>query len=444
MEKQKNQHIRWIAAGVIITAVIGWSAYNTLSATAPAQETASTKVKKGDMVLTVDGSGTLEIKSLPVGFESAGVIEWIMPSGSQVKTGDVIGMLESKDASLSQLESSLVMASLTSPAEIARMDLEKLLEEDERDLALEMYQNTVDGPDIRYYAEQVSITEAAYWEAVASVTRARKITPGLKVAVEKALASWEQALEDLEWAINYTPRETDVLLTSAMLSQSESALQDIDVATAVIQGTFDPNEISFSTSLTDAWYNLENANMLLERTMIIAPFDGTLSSFKVNIGEQVEAYQSVVTLLDTSKTTVQFSLEEADLRDLDLGDPISVTLSAFPTTSLDGKVTSIGSRVEPNGSVLVEGEVAIPEGIMVFSGMTVDVVVETRRTNDTLILNSSAVFHGEDGTSFVWRLNPLGGEEKIEVLTGISDLTNIEILEGLNAGDLIRLSQPGD
>jgi|GEM_PF-5711001 len=442
MNKQKSQLFKWIAAGTILLAVLGWSVFNTLSATAPAQELSTSKVREGDLLLTAEGSGTLEMKSLPLGFETSGVVEWILPSGSQVKAGDVIGVLVSTEADLIQTEASLTMASLTSPAEVARMDLERLLEEDERDLALELYQTTTGGPDIRYYADQVSITEAAYWDAVAAVTRARKVSPRIKVAVDNALAAWEKALEDLEWAMNYVPNQTNVLVSSATLAQTESALQDIDIATAIMQGTFDPDGTSRSTELTDAWYKLEAASLLLEQTQIIAPFDGILSGIKVNTGENVEAFQPILTLLDSGSILVNFALEEADLHELNPGDPISVSLSSFPATSFKGEVTAIGSKVQPNGTVLIEGTVAIPDGITIFSGMTVDVMVETRRSENTLILNSSAVFHEIDGTSYVWKVDALGNQEKVIVNTGISDLTNVEILNGLKAGDLVSLSQP--
>ena len=442
MNKHKNQLFKWIAAGVILLAVLGWSVFNTLNATAPAQAPSTSKVRQGDLILTVEGSGTLEMKNLQLGFETSGIVDWIQASGSQVKAGDVIGVLESAEANLNQIEASLTMASLTSPAEVARMDLERMLGEDERDLALELYQTTTDGPDIRYYADQVTITEAAYWDAVAAVTRARKVKPKLKVAVDQTLAAWEAALEDLEWAMQYSPNQTDVLITSAMLAQTESALQDIDIATAILQGTFDPDGTSQSTQLTDAWYELETASLLLEQTQITAPFDGILSGVQVISGENVEAYQPILTLLDSEKTLVNFSLEEADLRELNLGDPINVTLSAFPATTIKGEVTAIGSKVQPNGTVFIEGVVALPEGITIFSGMTVDVIVETRRSENTLILNSSAVFQELDGTSYVWKVDALGNQEKVIVHPGISDLTNVEILNGLKAGDLVSLSQP--
>lgn len=442
MNKHKSQLFKWIAAGVILLAVLGWSVFNTLNATAPVQAPSTSKVRQGDLILTVEGSGTLEMKNLQMGFETAGVVDWIQASGSQVKAGDVIGVLESTQANLNQIEASLSMASLTSPAEVARMNLERMLEEDERDLALVLYQTTTDGPDIGYYADQVSITEAAYWDAVAAVTRARKVSPNLKVAVDKTLAAWEAALEDLEWAMHYSPNQTDVLITSAMLAQTESALQDIDIATAIMQGTFDPDGTSQSTELTEAWYELETASLLLEQTQITAPFDGILSGIKVNSGENVEAYQPILTLLDSEKTLVNFALEEADLRELNLGDPINVTLSAFPATTLKGEVTAIGSKVQPNGTVFIEGVVALPEGITIFSGMTVDVIVETRRSENTLILNSSAVFQEIDGTSYVWKVDALGNQEKVIVQPGISDLTNVEILNGLKVGDLVSLSQP--
>lgn len=442
MNKHKSQLFKWIAAGVILLAVLGWSVFNTHNATAPVQAPSTSKVRQGDLILTVEGSGTLEMKNLQMGFETAGVVDWIQASGSQVKAGDVIGVLESTQANLNQIEASLSMASLTSPAEVARMNLERMLEEDERDLALVLYQTTTDGPDIGYYADQVSITEAAYWDAVAAVTRARKVSPNLKVAVDKTLAAWEAALEDLEWAMHYSPNQTDVLITSAMLAQTESALQDIDIATAIMQGTFDPDGTSQSTELTEAWYELETASLLLEQTQITAPFDGILSGIKVNSGENVEAYQPILTLLDSEKTLVNFALEEADLRELNLGDPINVTLSAFPATTLKGEVTAIGSKVQPNGTVFIEGFVALPEGITIFSGMTVDVIVETRRSENTLILNSSAVFQEIDGTSYVWKVDALGNQEKVIVQPGISDLTNVEILNGLKVGDLVSLSQP--
>lgn len=444
--KKMSQRTKWILIGVAGTAVLGWSVMNTLQATQPVEEPKTAKVRATDIVLSVDGSGTLEMISLPLGFEISGEIATVLPSGTSVKQGEMIAALVNDKEELALAKASLSMASLTSPAAYSELILEKMLLEDDRELAIAVYDQATNGPDIAYYAEQVSLTEARYWDAVAVIRTVRRIPTSMKVAIERALEDWENAKLDLEWAINFVPNQTDTLLTSAQLSQTESAIQDADIAAAVIQGVLDPNLNSGASlgtgAIADSWFALREADLNLARSTIYAPFDGLVANVVVASGEKASAFQTIVQLVDPSSVTANFTVEEVDLFALNIGDPISVSLAAYPSVTLVGEVSWIGTKVNADGSVDVKGSVTIPEGIRIFSGMSVEVTVETDKAENAPALISSAIFTDPQGKTFVKKIGPLGNEETVYVTIGISDLANTQIISGLEPGDVVSLSAP--
>lgn len=443
--KKMSQRTRWITITLVLAAVLGWSIYNTIDKTQPAEEIKTSKARQGDIVLSVNGVGTLDMVTLPIGFEVNGVISSILPSGSIVKQGDVIATIENDVEILDQMQASLTLTTLTSPSAEAALTLEQMYLEEDQAIALDRYNFATDGPDVVYYAEAVTAAEKDYYDAVSLLRSFRRVSPAMRAKVQKAYDAWEAAKLDLEWAMTFVPNDTQVLLSSADLSQTETAINDVDIATALIQGVIDPTDQDGSFvgtgDLADAWYDLSISDIKLDRTQITAPFDGVLENVGLTVGEKVIAYQSIAKLLDTDIVVVNFTIEEADLFGLNIGDPITVHLTAYPSVSFSGVVSRIGGNVDELGMVEISGSVEIPEGYTIFSGMTIDAEVETNRADNALLINSAAIFTDADGKHYVNKVDLLGGTEKVLVTTGISDLANTQIISGLEPGDLVSLEE---
>jgi multidrug efflux pump subunit AcrA (membrane-fusion protein) len=127
---------------------------------------------------------------------------------------------------------------------------------------------------------------------------------------------------------------------------------------------------------------------------------------------------------------------------------VRVSGDAFPGERLTGSIGSISPHAEegeignssPSFGIRVIIESVSPElrrRIMV--GMTANLEIIIHEKNDALMVPISTVIT-EQGKRYVMRRkknDPGGAAEKVEVTTGYTTQDTVEILSGINAGDLI-------
>jgi membrane fusion protein (multidrug efflux system) len=90
-------------------------------------------------------------------------------------------------------------------------------------------------------------------------------------------------------------------------------------------------------------------NLLQVQQMhLTAPFDGILKNATISIGQYVAVGQTLVTLEGTQKLDVYYSLPQANLSQLTLGQPVTVTSNSFPNQIFKGLVTYISPAIDVN------------------------------------------------------------------------------------------------
>jgi len=180
----------------------------------------------------------------------------------------------------------------------------------------------------------------------------------------------------------------------------------------------------------------------IQNTILRSPVDGEIAFLHKEKGEVVQPAASgpVITLLPTAPFTVTVDIYEEDVAAMNPGNPVGITLVAFPDQEIQGNVIAI----DPAEKVIEEVvyyEVTIssdnfPEGTK--PGMTADVVITTARKENVLFVPEDAV-QEEDDQIFV---EVLSGDQKqrkeVKVgLNGSNDRT--EIIEGLSEGETVIL-----
>jgi len=92
----------------------------------------------------------------------------------------------------------------------------------------------------------------------------------------------------------------------------------------------------------------------LEKTNVIAPMDGVVTSLPKEEGETVIGAQSfsptvIMTVADLSIMEVEIMVDETDIRNVRLGQPAEVRVDALEGIKIKGEVTEIGSSAIPRG-----------------------------------------------------------------------------------------------
>lgn len=173
---------------------------------------------------------------------------------------------------------------------------------------------------------------------------------------------------------------------------------------------------------------------------VFAPASGVITDQQVTTGSLVQAYGNPYpfTISDLSTIWVVCDVYENDLANVRIGDTADITLNAFPSRAFKGRVSNIGSILDPNiRTAKVRMEVQNPGNIRL--GMFVRATFHGQTREMHTIVPASAVLHMHD-RDFVYVPTPGNKFRRVEVVGGdvLPDNVNIqEINSGLAPGQQV-------
>jgi len=177
----------------------------------------------------------------------------------------------------------------------------------------------------------------------------------------------------------------------------------------------------------------------VEGLKVRAGIAGVLQSVPVEEGQRVTAGTNLARVAVPGRLKAELRIPETQARDVEVG------LKAVVDTR-NGEVEGRVARVDPaaqSGTVLVDVAFtgALPRGAR--PDLSVDGTIELERLTDVLYVERPA-FGQENGTVSLFRLQgpPTAFEsaERVPVKFGRSSVNTIEVLEGLDEGDRVILS----
>jgi multidrug efflux pump subunit AcrA (membrane-fusion protein) len=183
--------------------------------------------------------------------------------------------------------------------------------------------------------------------------------------------------------------------------------------------------------------------------VVLAPASGTLSSFSALVGQSFATGDPVGQIAPPTFIVTGSLAPDQLYRLVDQPKSAKVTITNGPAP-FDCKrlrITSplAGAEAETGGEAATGGPTitcAVPSSVTVFAGLGAKLTIPGGSAKDVLIVPTTAV-EGIAQTGNVYALLPDGTTEKRPVKIGLSDGHNVEITEGLAAGDLILQFIPG-
>jgi RND family efflux transporter MFP subunit len=172
-------------------------------------------------------------------------------------------------------------------------------------------------------------------------------------------------------------------------------------------------------------------------------FDRAGERRKIRVGDSVWGGTTVVTLPDLSRMTINGRVPEPEIHHLAPGQPVQVTLDAFPERNLTGVLRFIGSvgASEKNESRSFPVTISLDETDPGFRpGMVVRCSIRGRRISDALIVPVEAVQTDESGT-FARVTSPFGSTRPRRILLGRSTSQFVEVRSGLQEGDRVQIGE---
>lgn len=280
-------------------------------------------------------------------------------------------------------------------------------------------------------------------------------------AIENTNASIEDLnkissfLDNVAFAINtFTPAEyayeatvasykTDV---SSARSQVSGAVSDLVLAKDKFNeaprlgdgGQFE-NVLVQEAKVSQARAALAALESSFGDSLIRAPFDGTVTVQDAKVGASVSPNTALISLISENEMYVEANISEIHIGKVVAGNPVIITLDAFPEETFRGLV----SYVEP-GDIVLDGVVNYKIRVefenldpRLKGGLTTNLRIETAKRANVLALPLYAVIR-EDGQPYAEKV-VANRIEKTKLELGLSGNTGlVEVLSGLSEGELVQ------
>jgi cobalt-zinc-cadmium efflux system membrane fusion protein len=143
------------------------------------------------------------------------------------------------------------------------------------------------------------------------------------------------------------------------------------------------------------------------------------------------------TLADLSTMWMVANVIETDAPSFKLGQPVEVTVPAYPERVFKGHVTTLGANLDPNTHrQLVRSVIEDPEHLL-RSGMLASFTIETAPPEQSPALPMDGIVREGDGTMTVWVTTDRRRFVRRAVKVGLAQDGWRQILEGLQPGELV-------
>jgi membrane fusion protein (multidrug efflux system) len=181
--------------------------------------------------------------------------------------------------------------------------------------------------------------------------------------------------------------------------------------------------------------NVALAEARLAKTQIRAPFSGVIGIRQVSVGDYVKEGQDLVTLEDISSLKVDFRLPEVMLTDLRRGQAVEVASDAMANRTYTATLDAIDPLVDQNGrAVILRARLKNTDG-QLRPGMFVRTrLILAERANALTVPEEALMPSGAD--QFVYKVVD-GKATRVKVKTGLRRGSQVEVVEGLQAGDVV-------
>lgn len=189
------------------------------------------------------------------------------------------------------------------------------------------------------------------------------------------------------------------------------------------------------SSLDVGTATVELARVRLEKTRIVAPFDGIGGLRKVSIGDYVTIGQDMFTLVDIDPIKVDFRISEKFLAAVRAGQPIEIGVDAFPGRTFKGEVYAVDPSVDAGGrSVVLRARVDNKEQ-MLRPGLFARVTLIMQLKPEALTVPEQALMpRGDD--QFVYKVVD-GKAVQTKVTIGTRRDGRVEVTGGLTPDDIV-------
>lgn len=471
-----------ILIAVVLLAVFGaagwfgfqrFQARRTALADVPSYETVA--VERGSISSTVSATGSIEPEAeVALSFRASGRVEQVLVSvGQPVEAGQLLAQLDVNDASLALEQADVSL-------QISRAQLEKLEKPpSDSDIIAAQANITVGQASVASAEAALASAQASYRQLLAGASAAELAVQEAQVRqaavnVRQAQSAYDevksrpnagalpQAVQLEQNTITYEVAQAQLALTQqaadeaqvaaalAQIAQAELGVRQArsnllvaqDALNSLLEGQSAEDLEIARAQVRQAELSKLQAELSLNNSMLYAPINSVVSQVNLRQGELYggSALPAIV-LTDLVSFHMTVLVDEIDVRQVQLGQTVRLSLDALPDADISGQVTKVSPTAREVGGVVAYEVEIVPEttDAQLRAGMSATAIITTAQVDNILLVpNRYIQLDRESGRAFVQKIiNDVPTLQEVEM--GLRNDRFTQVLAGLTQTDQIAL-----
>jgi RND family efflux transporter MFP subunit len=228
--------------------------------------------------------------------------------------------------------------------------------------------------------------------------------------------------------------------------------KDLHASKLVSQEVFDDSVTDFElakNALELAQKDLNQVEDKIAKTRIVAPFDCTILTRPVSVGQAVSGSGGVgggteiMTIANLKEMIITAHMNQADVPRLKVGQQVDVEVEAVPGMKIKGTVERIAPQATIKNNIKGFATQIRLKNLdpLVRPGMTANMVIPLQSAENAVAIPLAAVF-SEENDRYTYVRNENGEFEVRPIRIGVADFQYAEVLDGLQNGDVVSLVRP--
>ena len=290
------------------------------------------------------------------------------------------------------------------------------------------------------YAEKGEIVSTVTYTGTAIPKLVVKVLPRIEGWLEKILVDVGDEVEKGQILIKLDDQELLATLAEQQAHRNFTEREYQRDARLVKEGAISQSEADRSWMMFgEARAKEQRIEIRLSYTEVTSPIDGLVTNRVklINPGELVHPNTHLLDLADTQQMRVQVKVAEKDLLHIHVGTKATVRFPSLPISdnSIEAEVSAVFPQLDPRTRTsIVEIIVDNPKGLIRADMYAIgDLVLEQK--SDAITIPRQAVLLIE-GESVVFTTDMVVAMKQ-PVILGISSHDWVEIVEGINEGDMV-------
>ena len=262
----------------------------------------------------------------------------------------------------------------------------------------------------------------------------------LKSSYGRARVELERTRQDYERDLELR-REGHISEAQVQLSKDAN-----DIANIEYQSALDQMRLAREDGVS-----LDSAPDVAEMLDITAPASGTVINLEIEEGEIVTSgavsYTSgstLMTIADLSTMQIKAGVNEVDIGKVRPGQEVGIDVDAYPAVRFHGEITHLATAArDEQGVKIFDVEIDITAADeRLRPGMTANIEIQGDHREAVVTIPIEAAFR-KQGRSVAYVFDGSDMEPvECEIITGIANIEKVEVVAGLNDGDLVALYDP--